>query len=156
MSDTCPTAVIFLDTYAPLNSRYIDIGAGGPSPFTFTATSNVSWLTLTPSEGTVSPSSPEMRVEATVDWSRVNGSQTGQMNFSATAEGQPEMKVPVFFVANRTTAPEDYKGKLVAVLNTSDSDRLALFHRFRGGRRRRLYRGISCVTKHKRSKYYLG
>ncbi|EJD06965.1 uncharacterized protein FOMMEDRAFT_102997 [Fomitiporia mediterranea MF3/22] len=109
MSDTCPTAVISLDPYVPLNSRYIDVGAGGPSPFTFTATSNVSWLTLTPAEGSVSPSNPEVRVEATVDWSQVDGSQAAQINFNASANGQMPMSVPVFFVANRTVAPQGFK-----------------------------------------------
>ena len=111
MSDTCPDAVISLDTYVPLNSRYIDVGAGGPSPFSFTVTSNASWLTLTPSEGHVSPSNPEVRVEATVDWSRVSGSEIAQIDFNAISEGQMPMSVPVFLVANHTVAPDGFKGK---------------------------------------------
>ena len=112
MSDTCPTAVISLDTYVPFNSRHIDIRAGGPAPFTFTATSNVSWLILTPNQGSVAQSNPEVRVEATVDWSQVDGMQTAQINFNATAEGQMPMSVPVFSVANHTVAPVGITGKL--------------------------------------------
>ncbi|KAL5526415.1 hypothetical protein ACEPAF_8138 [Sanghuangporus sanghuang] len=110
MSDTCPAAVISLDTYAPLDSRYIDIGAGGPFPFAFTASSNASWLTLIPSEGYVSPSNTEVRVQATVDWDQVVGSEIAQINFNATSEGQMPMSIPVFLVANRTVAPEGFKG----------------------------------------------
>ena len=47
----CPPPTITLDSNVPLNMRYIDIGAAGPNSFTFTASSNVSWLHLTPSKG---------------------------------------------------------------------------------------------------------
>ena len=89
----------------------MDVGAGGPSNFTFTATPNVSWLIVTPNGGSVSSSNPEVRVEATVDWSKVEGVQTGQINFVATADGQNPSRVPVIFVANHTVAPTGFKGK---------------------------------------------
>ncbi|KAH8117845.1 hypothetical protein DFH11DRAFT_1839415 [Phellopilus nigrolimitatus] len=107
---SCPPPTITLDSFVPLNSRYIDIGAGGPSPFTFTATSNVSWLILTPSQGSVSPSNPEVRVEATVDWSQVTGAQAAQINFNATVQDQPPMSSPAYFVANHTVAPSGFEG----------------------------------------------
>ena len=107
---SCPPFTSTLDSYVPLNSRFIDVGAGGPTPFTFTAASNVSWLILTPDQGTVSPSSPELRVEATVDWDKVDGVQAAQINFTATAQGQSPLIVPVYFVANRTVAPNGFKG----------------------------------------------
>ena len=106
----CPPYTMFLDKYVPFNSRFIDVGAGGPTPFTFTATSNESWLTLTPNKGSVSPSNPELRVEATVDWSKVQGSQMATINFVATASGQMPLNVPVFFVANHTVAPSGFHG----------------------------------------------
>ncbi|EJD06938.1 uncharacterized protein FOMMEDRAFT_152276 [Fomitiporia mediterranea MF3/22] len=106
----CPPFTMTLDTYVPFNSRFIDVGAGGPAPFTFTATSNASWLILTPDKGSVSPSNPELRVEATVDWSKVEGVQMAQINFNATAQGQTPLSVPVFFVANHTVAPSGFKG----------------------------------------------
>lgn len=111
MGYSCPPAILTLDPYVPFNSRFIDIGAAGPSPFTFTASSNVSWLIITPDKGSVSPSNPELRVEATVDWSKVDGLQTAQINFNATAQGQPTLNVPAFFVANHTVAPSSFKGK---------------------------------------------
>ncbi|KAL5525645.1 hypothetical protein ACEPAG_6981 [Sanghuangporus baumii] len=105
----CPPFTLKLDPFVPLNSRFIDVGAGGPAPFTFTAISNVSWLILTPSEGSVSPANPELRVEATVDWSKVEGVQGAQINFNATAQGQKPLSVPVFFLANHTVAPSSFK-----------------------------------------------
>ncbi|EJD06971.1 uncharacterized protein FOMMEDRAFT_131740 [Fomitiporia mediterranea MF3/22] len=106
----CPPYTMTLDAYVPFQSRFIDVGAGGPTPFTFTSTSNESWLTLTPNKGSVSPSNPELRVEATVDWSKVQGSQMATINFVATANGQMPLSVPVFFVANHTVAPSSFHG----------------------------------------------
>ena len=100
----------------PFNSRFVDVGAGGPTPFTFTATSNVSWLIFTPNEGSVSPSNPEIRVEATVDWSKVEGVQGAQVSFKATAKGQQPLSVPIFFVANHTVVPGGFKGKKTVIL----------------------------------------
>lgn len=94
----------------PLNSRFIDVGAGGPSPFTFTATANVSWLKLTPSSGSVSPSNPEVRVEASVDWDQVSGVQFAQITFDAVSPGQANMSTPAFFVANKTVVPTAFTG----------------------------------------------
>lgn len=106
----CPPPTITLDSFVPFNSRFIDVGAGGPSPFTFTASSNVSWLHLTPSKGSVSPSNPEVRVEATVDWSKVTGVGFALINFNATVQGQPPMNAQAFFVANHTVVPSGFKG----------------------------------------------
>ncbi|THH19207.1 hypothetical protein EW146_g1901 [Bondarzewia mesenterica] len=48
-----------LDAYTPFNSRFVDVSAGGSIPFTFTATSNASWLSITPAEGSLSNFNPE-------------------------------------------------------------------------------------------------
>ncbi|THH00581.1 hypothetical protein EW145_g7057 [Phellinidium pouzarii] len=61
-------------------------------------------------EGSVSPSNPEVRVEATVDWSQVTGVQMAQINFNATVTGQPSESTPAYFVANHTVAPSGFKG----------------------------------------------
>ncbi|KAL5526413.1 hypothetical protein ACEPAF_8136 [Sanghuangporus sanghuang] len=106
----CPPFTLTLDPFVPFNSRFVDVGAGGPTPFNFTATSNVSWLILTPSTGSVSPSNPEVRVEATVDWGNVKGVQGAQIDFKATAKGQQPLSVPILFVANHTEVPYRFKG----------------------------------------------
>lgn len=108
---SCPPATITLDNFVPFNSRFIDIGAGGPSPFTFTATSNVSWLHLTPSKGSVSPSNPEVRVEATVDWSQISGTGFALINFNASLQDQPPQNTQAFFVATKNTVPSGFKGE---------------------------------------------
>ncbi|KAI5117957.1 hypothetical protein M0805_001619 [Coniferiporia weirii] len=107
---SCPPPTITLDSYVPYGSRYIDVGAGGPSSFKFTATSNVSWLILTPNKGSVSTSNTEVRIFATVDWSKVTGAETAEITFDADVEGQPSMSTPAYFVTNHTVAPSGYKG----------------------------------------------
>ena len=112
----CPPPMLTLDNFVPFNSRFIDVGAGGPSPFTFTATTNATWLKLTPSTGNVSPSNPEVRVEATVDWDQVSGVQFGQITFDAVSPGQPNMSTPAFFVANKTVVPSGFSGKSISLM----------------------------------------
>lgn len=100
-----------------MNSRFIDIGAGGPSAFTFTASTNASWLKLTPNKGSVSPSNPEVRVEATVDWDSVPlGASFAQINFNAVTQGQPPAAVQAFFVATKNAAPTGFKGDHICFL----------------------------------------
>ncbi|KZP08810.1 glycoside hydrolase family 115 protein [Athelia psychrophila] len=96
--------------------RYFDIGAGGPYPFTFAAASNTSWLKLTPSKGSISPTNTEIRVEASVDWSKITGAQQATINFTATAPGQPLQLTQAYFVANHTVPQADFKGKSSLVL----------------------------------------
>ena len=99
-----------LDSFVPFGNRYIDVGAGGPAPFTWTATSNVSWLQISPSQGSISPSNPEQRVFLSVDWSEVDDAQYALVNFNAVASGQPNLVEPVYFVANHTTVPSGFTG----------------------------------------------
>lgn len=106
----CPAPSVSLDRYAPIQSRYIDAGAGGPNPFTFTATANVSWLTLTPSKGDLSPSNPESRVEGTVDWSKVTGQETAVITFNATVDGKVTQTTQVYYVATNYAAESGFTG----------------------------------------------
>ena len=100
-----------LDNFVPFNSRFIDVGAGGPAPFTFTATANVTWLKLTPNKGSVSSNNPEVRVEATVDWDALAaGNSTAVITFNSASTGQPPMTIPVTFIATKNTVPGDFHG----------------------------------------------
>ena len=101
---------MFLDAFVPLQQRFIDVGLGGPDSFSFNVKSNVSWLTLTPSSGAVSAQSPEQRVEVSVDWSKIEGTQYAVINFNATVTGASGQVTQVFFVANHTVVPSDFKG----------------------------------------------
>ncbi|KAF8968832.1 hypothetical protein BDZ97DRAFT_1654513 [Flammula alnicola] len=109
---SCPPPSMTLDNFSPIVDRYIDVGAGGPAPFTFTAASNVSWLTLTPSKGSISPNAPEQRVLAGVpDWSKLaSGVNSAQITFTATSSGQPPLSVPVMFYATKNTPSGGFKG----------------------------------------------
>ncbi|PPQ95886.1 hypothetical protein CVT25_000388 [Psilocybe cyanescens] len=108
----CPPPSVTLDNFSPIADRYFDVGAGGPTSFTFTATSNVTWIKLTPAKGSISPTSPEQRVIASVtDWSKLSaGSNTAQIIFTATAVGQAALIVPVMFFAVKNTPPSGFKG----------------------------------------------
>ncbi|KAJ6564988.1 hypothetical protein DFH09DRAFT_1475574 [Mycena vulgaris] len=108
----CPPPTLSLDQFDPIPNRFIDVGAGGPTPFTFTATSNASWLTLSPTHGSISPSNTEQRVFATVDWSKLgDGLSTAAINFTAVSGTPPTtLLVPAFFVANKTSVPAGFKG----------------------------------------------
>ncbi|KAF7967844.1 hypothetical protein HWV62_32922, partial [Athelia sp. TMB] len=100
----CPEPTVYLDAYTPSQQRYFDVGAGGPYPFTFTAVSNATWLKLTPSKGSISPTNTEIRVEATVDWSKLSGAEQATINFTASAPGQPLQLTQAYFIANHTVA----------------------------------------------------
>lgn len=102
-----------LDSFSPFQNRYIDVGAGGPTPFTFTVTSNASWVKLTPAKGSISPKSPEQRVFISVaDWSQLaGGANTASLTFTATASKEPASAVTVMFTATKVAPPADFKGE---------------------------------------------
>ncbi|KAI0742887.1 hypothetical protein C8Q80DRAFT_1191287 [Daedaleopsis nitida] len=106
----CPNPSLSIDPFVPAGNRFVDVAAGGPTPFTFTATSNASWLNISPAKGSISPSSPEQRVFLSVDWSKVSGVQTAMINFAANVQDQPPMSVPVSFTANHTVVPSGFSG----------------------------------------------
>ncbi|KAF5375395.1 hypothetical protein D9615_007918 [Tricholomella constricta] len=108
----CPPPSLSLDPFSPFGNRYIDVGAGGPVPFTFTATSSEPWLVLSPAQGSISPKSPEQRVFASVrDWSQLSdGANMATITFTATAAKQPPLRVNVVFTATKHNLPGDFKG----------------------------------------------
>lgn len=67
-------------------------------------------MKLSSTGGNISPEAPEQRVFLEVDWSRVTGAQTAVVTFTAKAEGQASMSVPVSFTANHTVPPGDFHG----------------------------------------------
>ncbi|KAG6820068.1 hypothetical protein H0H93_005692 [Arthromyces matolae] len=101
-----------LDNFDTFGNRYVDVGSGGPSTFTFTVTSNASWVQLSETHGTVSPSNPESRVFISVkDWSKLPvGTSQATLTFTATAKGQLPLVVPVYFNATRNELPSSFKG----------------------------------------------
>jgi hypothetical protein len=109
---SCPPPSISLDNFSPITNRYIDIGAGGPAPFTFTVSSNVSWVGLSVTKGNISPESPEQRVYVSVtDWNELNdGANSAQVTFKATASGQPPMSLVLTVNAQMNSVTEGFKG----------------------------------------------
>ncbi|OJT11184.1 hypothetical protein TRAPUB_12291 [Trametes pubescens] len=106
----CPDPSLSLDPFVPAGNRFIDVAAGGPTPFTFTVTSNVSWLHVSPAKGSVSPSAPEQRVYLSVNWDAVTGAEVAQITFNAVAKGQPTLSVNATFTANHTVVPAGFTG----------------------------------------------
>lgn len=108
----CPPPTVNLESFSVFQSRYVDVGAGGPSPFTFEVSSNVSWIGTSPSSGSISPNNPEERVFFNVkDWSSLdNGVSTAQITFTGTAKDQPSMSVTMFLNAAKMSVPGDFHG----------------------------------------------
>jgi hypothetical protein len=109
---SCPNPTVTLDNFSPITDLYFDVGAGGPAPFTFTVTSNVTWLKLSASKGSISPDAPEQRIFVSVaDWDNLDaGSNEAEINFTATASGQPQLIVPVTFIAIKNVPSSGFKG----------------------------------------------
>ncbi|KAF4586297.1 hypothetical protein EYR38_010572 [Pleurotus pulmonarius] len=108
----CGPPSVSLDSNDPFGNRFIDVGAGGPTPFTFTVTSNASWLQLSPSQGSISPGSPEQRVFVSVkNWNSIStGSSTAVISFKATPQGQPSSTVTVNAAITRNNVPSGFRG----------------------------------------------
>ncbi|KAF7966554.1 hypothetical protein HWV62_37875 [Athelia sp. TMB] len=122
----CPEPTVYLDAYTPSQQRYFDVGAGGPYPFTFTAVSNATWLKLTPSKGSISPTNTEIRVEASVDWSKLSGAEQATINFTASAPGQPLQLTRAYFIANHTVVQSGFKGKSFLLFRCAPTDKILL------------------------------
>ncbi|QRV92864.1 glycoside hydrolase family 115 protein [Ceratobasidium sp. AG-Ba] len=101
-----PPSLPPLDPYTPGKTRYIDISAGGPNTFTWSASSSVSWVTLSPSSGTVSATSPETRMTVSVDWTKL-GSTTGN---AAITVRTGSSSVRVSLVAYGRSPASGFKG----------------------------------------------
>ncbi|KAI0772430.1 hypothetical protein BD413DRAFT_42662 [Trametes elegans] len=106
----CGNPALTIDPFVPAGNRFVDVGAGGPTPFTFKVKSNASWVRISPANGSISPSSPEQRVFLSVDWSKVSGVETAALTFTATPQNQSQMSVPVSLTANHTLVPGGFKG----------------------------------------------
>jgi hypothetical protein len=112
----CGSPISSSDTFMPFGNKFIDVSAGGPDSFTFTATANESWVKLSPSSGSVTATNNEKRVLLSVDWSKVQGA-TGAaiVTFSATSKTQSAMSVQMTLLANHTSVPSGFKGEDAAL-----------------------------------------
>ncbi|KAG7441243.1 uncharacterized protein BT62DRAFT_1046282 [Guyanagaster necrorhizus] len=101
---SCPDPTVIFDSFNTFHNLYIDVGAGGPDPFTFSISVNASWIVLNATDGEVSPEQPEQRVYVSVsDWDALDaGDSYATITFTAQADGQPDLSVPVMFVARNT------------------------------------------------------
>lgn len=115
---SCPPPTMpALDNFTPGGTRWIDVSAGGPSNFTWAATSNVSWLIISPSNGSISPSSNiniiDTRLELSVNWTHLEnteGNSFASIMLSANATGQPTETQEILFIANKTVVPSGFTG----------------------------------------------
>ncbi|KAJ7607358.1 hypothetical protein FB45DRAFT_948146 [Roridomyces roridus] len=108
---SCPPPTITMDQFDPIPNKFIDVGAGGPAPFTWTAEVNASWLTVTPSHGSISPNNTEDRVFLEVNWNEFEAGAQATVNFTAVSGNPPTtLLVQAFIVPNKTEVPADFKG----------------------------------------------
>ncbi|EJT96994.1 hypothetical protein DACRYDRAFT_59782 [Dacryopinax primogenitus] len=118
---SCPTSSMLpFDTYGPV-TRWVDISAGGPAMFNWTASSNVTWLSISQTSGTIVPVSgtnTTTRIWLSVDWSQVNASVGyAQINFQSSSasqylhnEAMANQLVPFYVQAYHTAAPSNFSG----------------------------------------------
>ncbi|KIJ41114.1 glycoside hydrolase family 115 protein [Sphaerobolus stellatus SS14] len=106
---SCPPPTLTLDNFNPVQSRWINIGAGGPNTFTWNTTVDMPWAKVTPSSGSISTSNKETRLEVSVDWSKLSGnSGTATFTFNAFAKGQQATNQQVMFSVNKTSVPSSF------------------------------------------------
>jgi hypothetical protein len=108
---SCPPPTILLDAYLPYGSKFLDIGAGGPAAFSWTAGANESWVKLSHASGHVTPGGNETRLLISVDWPALNGT-TGYalLTLNASAKGQPMQSTTAYIRAAHTAAPANFSG----------------------------------------------
>ncbi|KAG6872327.1 hypothetical protein C0995_010748 [Termitomyces sp. Mi166 len=109
----CGPPTVTLDPYSPFGNIYVDVGAGGPAPFTFTVSSSESWVNLSTTQGSISASHSEERVFLGVkDWSALGvGTSTARVTFTATSANTSPLSVGVMFNAIKFgEVPSDFKG----------------------------------------------
>lgn len=98
----------------PTPSRWIDVSSGGPSTFHFTAVANVSWLSITPSSGTISTSHKDQRLEVSAKWSSVGSELAyGMVTITGTdpTGKQQPLVLPVYVSAIPEKAPSNFTGE---------------------------------------------
>ena len=100
-----------MDPYGP-KTRYIEIYSRGTGAFDFEVSTGASYVTATPSSGTVQPDGKsDVRVLLSVDWSKAPaGSTTLLMNVTSSDDygsfGMPSVTLPL----NNTQVPADFHG----------------------------------------------
>ncbi|PFH48837.1 glycoside hydrolase family 115 protein [Amanita thiersii Skay4041] len=113
----CPPPTITLDSFDPIQDRFVDVGAAGPVPFTFTVKVDVEWLDISPSSASVSPQHPETRVFFKVkDWGKLSsGQNTATITFTAvdaskSKKPQQPLSVRTLLHAAKNSVPQDFHG----------------------------------------------
>ncbi|KAF9262013.1 hypothetical protein L218DRAFT_904506 [Marasmius fiardii PR-910] len=110
----CPPPSMSLDSFDPIQDRYIDVGSGGPNPFDFTVTTNANWIKLSDTSGFISSDNTEKRIFVSVrDWSQLRaGSNAALITFTAKSASGGNMAVTVTFTAinNKPSLPSTFKG----------------------------------------------
>ncbi|KAF9529105.1 hypothetical protein CPB83DRAFT_283981 [Crepidotus variabilis] len=108
----CGQPTVVLDNFSPIKDRYLDVGAGGPTPFTFTVSTNSTWLKLSTTKGSISPDQPEQRVYGTVsDWNSLPiGTSIALVTLTAKASGERDLAVNTYFKAIKNEPPNGFKG----------------------------------------------
>ncbi len=110
----CPPPTLrTFDPYTPAKSRFIDVSAGGPNSFSWTAVPSASWIKLSVSSGSVTRSKPDTRIEVSVDWSKVSGYTSGQITLSTPGNSPLYKESQVILVnANKTAVSSGFHGMI--------------------------------------------
>ncbi|KAJ9091801.1 hypothetical protein QFC21_007104 [Naganishia friedmannii] len=118
----CPPLTLpSLSRYSAQPSRWIDVSSGSWVDFAYNVTANVSWITLTPSNGSVGGNgSADCRVEVSVNWDAVPANATSSMlyagiTFAPTPTEFSNSTTVVLISVDPSTAPDvqSHKGGFV-------------------------------------------
>lgn len=95
--------LLTMDRYG--RPRWVDVGSGGPSNVSWTATPNSDWLKVSTASGTLTPDGKaDARVWLSVDWDAVpDGTDNGTVHFVASDGATVNVTVPL----NHTTPPPE-------------------------------------------------
>jgi len=92
-----------VESFDTFGNRYFDIGAGGPDPFEFSISANVSWLSFSDSSGSISSDEPETRIYVSVsDWSQVVSTGYAAITVKGTVDGEKPASASIMFAARNT------------------------------------------------------
>lgn len=118
----CPPLTLpSLSRYSAQPSRWVDVSSGSWVDFAYNVTANVSWISLTPSNGWVAANgSADCRVEVSVNWDAVPANATSSMlyagiTFTPTPTEFSNSSTTVLIAVDPSTAPDvqSHKGGFV-------------------------------------------
>ena len=105
------TLLLYLDPYAPVQERYIDIFSRGLEDFKYTVKPHNPWVKVSPSTGDITPTSGDQRVKVSIDWKNAPaGYNIGFIDVVSSSEYGDSQMPSVYVYVNNTVIPSSFHG----------------------------------------------